>query len=221
MALTLTNTDNVDDSEGTNFELASVFGVTTAVVGGRTLLFTAAQDDNGISVFELAADGTLTSVRDEPDRGDLELLGASSVATADIGGQVFLFAASLDDGGMSSFAVLGNGVLLNTDNEDDATDPAFELGGALAVTTAVADGRTFAFVAGFSDDGVSVFEVSVEGALIHRDSVDDAIDAPQELDGARGLATAVIGGTTYLYVAGALDNGISVFEFDPTIPSRS
>src|SRR3990172_1701790 len=104
MALTLVNTDNVDDSDGSNFELASVFGVTTAVVDGRTLLFTAARADNGVSVFELAADGTLTSVRDEPDRGDLELDGASSVAPADIGGQGFLFAGGLGDGGVGGFA---------------------------------------------------------------------------------------------------------------------
>ena len=45
--------------------------------------------------------------------------------------------------------------------------------------------------------------------LTNTDNVTD--DATLNLDDAAGVATAVVGGTTYLFVPGPLDNGVSVF----------
>ena len=65
----LTNTDNVDDGEDVDLLLNGVDALATAVVGTRTFLFTASSGDNGISVFDVAADGTLTNVDNVVDNG--------------------------------------------------------------------------------------------------------------------------------------------------------
>ena len=93
------------------------------------------------------------------------------------------------------------------------TDTAtLELDEAWEVTTAVIGGTTYLFVAGFEDDGVSVFSVAGDGELIVADSVDDSEDVNLELDGALAVTTAVVGGTTYLFAGGNKDDGVSVFS---------
>jgi 6-phosphogluconolactonase (cycloisomerase 2 family) len=72
---TLTNTDNVDDAADADFLLDGVDALATAVVGTRTFLFTGSFVDNGISVFEVAANGTLTNVDNVGDNGTLNLSG--------------------------------------------------------------------------------------------------------------------------------------------------
>jgi hypothetical protein len=62
MALLITNTDNVNDNDDATLALLEPHSVTTASVGGTTYWCVAAFDDDGVSVFSVAADGTLTNV---------------------------------------------------------------------------------------------------------------------------------------------------------------
>ena len=70
------------------------------------------------------------------------------------------------------------------------------------------------FATGFADDGVSVFSLAANGTLtnviVPGGNVTDA--GALELDGAVAVTTAVLNGTTYLFVAGRADDGISVFS---------
>src|SRR4029077_16628315 len=104
------------------------------------------------------------------------------------------------------------GVLTNKDNVDVTDDTDFELDVARSVATAVVAGKTFLFAAGAGGDGVSVFQVNNVGLLVSRDDVDDGDDADFELDGAFSLTTTTIGTSTFLFVAGLLDDGVSVFS---------
>ena len=182
--------------------------MTTAVIGGTTYLFVAGFFDDGVSVFSVAADGTLTNVDNVTDGGTLELDGAVGVTTAVVAGTTYLFVAGAGDSGVSVFSVAADGTLTNVDNVTD--DATLELDGAFAVTTAVVGGTTYLFVAGFDDDGVSVFSVAADGTLTNVDNVTD--DGALELDGAIVVTTAVVGGTTYLFVTGQVDDGVSVFS---------
>jgi 6-phosphogluconolactonase (cycloisomerase 2 family) len=203
---TLTNVDNVTDDA--TLELDGVAGLTTAVVGGVTYLFTAALLDDGVSVFAVAADGTLTNVDNVSDDATLEMDGAIGATTAVVGGTTYLFVTGNFDDGLSVFAVAADGTLTDVDNVTD--DPRLEIDGAFAVTTAVIGGTTHLFVTGNTDDGVSVFSVAADGSLTNLDNVADG--GARQLAEARGAATAVVGGTTYLFVAGNDDSGVSVFS---------
>src|SRR5438045_9677655 len=101
--------------------------------------------------------------------------------------------------------------MLTFNNPFNVTDAgALELLGATGVTTAVVGGTTYLFVAGQTDDGISVFSVASNGTLTNAFNVTDA--GALELDGAYRLTTAVVGGTTYLFAAGSVDDGVSVFS---------
>ena len=68
MAVTLVNTANVTDNgtlellNGTLTNFGEFNAVTTAAVGGTTYVFGTGFADDGVSVFSLASDGTLTNV---------------------------------------------------------------------------------------------------------------------------------------------------------------
>ena len=142
----------------------------------------------------------------------LELDGAQSVTTAEVGGMTYLFVAGFNDDGVSVFSVANNGSLNNVDNVSD--DSSLELDGAYSVTTAEVGGMTYLFVAGYDDDGVSVFSVANNGSLNNVDNVSDDSDSSLLLDGASSVTTAEVGGMTYLFVAGYDDDGVSVFRVD-------
>jgi 6-phosphogluconolactonase (cycloisomerase 2 family)/quercetin dioxygenase-like cupin family protein len=204
---TLTNVDNISDDA--TLEIDGAFGATTAVVGGTTYLFVTGEDDDGVSVFAVAADGTLTNVDNVTDDSRLEIDGAFDATTAVVGGTTYLFVTGLDDDGVSVFSVAADGSLADVDNVTDGG--ARQLDQAREAATAVVDGTTYLFVAGFRDSGVSVFSVAADGTLTNVDNVTD--DATLEIGGAFAVTTAVIGGTTHLFVTGGAfaEDGMSVF----------
>jgi Ca2+-binding RTX toxin-like protein len=187
----------------------------TATVGGSTtIVFAAGATDDGISTFQLGNDGELFNRDNVTDDATLQLNGVGALATASVGVKTFLFAAGSVDDGVSVFDVSNGGDLTNVFNVTD--DATLNLNGAQAVTTAKIAGTTYLFVAGGNDDGVSVFGVTSDGALVNLANVKDSDNANLELDGASALAVATIGSNTFLFVAGGVDDGVSSFKIETT-----
>ena len=204
----LTNVDNTTDNTG-GLQLNGANFVTTSQIGSNTYLFVSGNhNDEGISVFQVANNGSLTNVYNIKDSTDLLLNGAISLTTAQIGSNTYLFATSYREDSVSVFQVANNGSLTNVYNIKDSTD--LLLDGAISLTTAQIGSNTYLFVSGNNDSGVSVFEVSSDGSLVNIYNVED--NAELELAGADFLTTAQIGSATYLFVAGNVDDGVSVFE---------
>ena len=204
----LNNVNNISDDS--SLELNGDRSVTTAEVVGMTYLFVAGDVDNGVSVFSVANNGDLNNVTNVSDDSILNLDGARSVTTAEVGGMTYLFVAGGNDDGVSVFSVANNGALNNVTNVSD--DSRLLLDGAQSVTTAEVGGMTYLFVTGGNDDGVSVFSVANNGALNNVTNVSD--DSRLLLDGAQSVTTAEVGGMTYLFVASRDDDGVSVFRVD-------
>ncbi len=80
----------------------------------------------------------------------------------------------------------------------------------VSVAIAEVGGSSYLFVAGAEDDGVSVFSVAADGSLTNVANVED--DDVLNLNNALSVAVAEVGGSSYLFVAGAQDNGVSVFK---------
>ncbi|MGR4865241.1 M10 family metallopeptidase C-terminal domain-containing protein [Caulobacter sp. LARHSG274] len=206
MSILFTNGDNETDAGALELDGASF--ITSADVGGATYVFVAGGVDNGISVFSLALDGTLTNVANITDSGLLNLVGVSGLSTITSDGNTYLIAAGAGDNGLSVFRVGVNGAPTSVDNVADAG--ALNLGGVSRVATATVGGTAYVFAAGTNDDGISVFSVAGDGKLTSLSNLAD--NGTYELDGVKGLTTAVIGGTTYLFAAGGVDDGVSVFS---------
>ena len=200
------NTTNVNDSG--DLELNRANGVTTAEVGGTTYLFVVGLNDDGVSVFSIANDGTLMNTTNVSDGGNLELDGARGVTTVEIDGKHYLFVTGFIDNGFSVFSLGNDGTVMNRANVSDGGN--LELDGVNGVTTAEIDGNHYLFVAGQDDDGVSMFSVADDGTLVNTTNVND--DGNLELNGANEVTTAEVDGNHYLFVAGLFDNGFSVFS---------
>jgi 6-phosphogluconolactonase (cycloisomerase 2 family) len=208
---TLTNVDNVDDSEAAALQLNFARGVTAASVGGTTYLFV--RGFFGVSVFSVGADGTLTNVDNVADDATLNLDGDGDVVTAVIGGTTYLFATAYHTDGLTAFSVAADGTLTHVDDLGSINSPR-------GVATAVIGGVTYLFVT--SDppyeriDRVAIVAVGADGTLTWTGAILDNT-YPLLLHGAYDVDTAVVGGRTYLYATGFDDDGVSAFSLDDWI----
>ena len=200
------NITNVTD--GGSLKLDNPRGVTTAKVGDTTYLFVAGRNDDEVSVFSVGDDGGLSNVTNVSDDSSLKLEGAISVTTAEVGSTTYLFVAGNNDNGFSVFSVGDDGGLSNVTNVSDGG--SLEVEDAISVTTAEVGSTTYLFVAGFDDNGFSVFSVGDDGGLSNVTNVSD--DSSLQLNGAWDVTTAEVGVATYLFVSGNNDNGFSVFS---------
>ena len=206
--------------------------VTSAVIGNTTYLFAAADGEGGdgittnrgltggINVFRVSNTGELTLAAGV-NGGTGLTQGVSALAVATIGTNTYLYASSQELDSVQMFSVAANGTLTTSDDDEDTTsdsdNAAYELDGARDLAVAVIGQTTYLFVAGFHDNGISVFSIANNGALTNTDNVSDAADL--YLDEVDTLTTAVVGTTTYLFTGasgspslGSGDNGISVFR---------
>jgi Ca2+-binding RTX toxin-like protein len=184
---TITNADGVVDNA--TLQLDGAVSVTTALVGAKTFAFVAGSSESvtlgGISVFEVAANGNLTNVFNQPDNASLFLGSVDALATATIAGTAYLFAVNIGElavtgGALSVFGVAADGTLIPfaavSDGGIGGADP-LKLARACTVTTAVVGGDTFVIVGSQSDSGLSVFRVDTTGLTINGTAGNDTIDA--------------------------------------------
>ncbi|MGB0505549.1 MAG: Hint domain-containing protein [Pikeienuella sp.] len=207
------NTDNVGDS-GT-LELNNVQVMTTGVVDGETFVFAAGNDD-GISVFRLESDNTLTSIFDINDNNSLFLNNVRELEFVEIGGNPILVVGSLEDA-ISTFSVDTDGTLVELDQLED--DGSLLLNNVLGMTTVDVGGTLFAVTTNSqgggasANEGISTFSIDSNGIITTEDQIDALSIAGLELDSARDVESIVVDGTTFV-IAGGLDDGLSVFSID-------
>lgn len=203
---TLSNTQNLREGPGLGLNDAANFASVT--IGGSTYVYVNAAK-GGLNAFAVRADGTLSSLQSITDNATLQLDDtAGRMSIASVGGTSFLLATGKDDNGISVFRINGDGRLTNTFNQPDSS--LLNLNDAMDVATMEVGGRTFVFVAGEDDSGLSGFELRADGTL--RNTVNVSDNATLNLDRAMGLATAQVNGVSYLVASGLGDDGLSVFS---------
>ena len=105
-----------------------------------------------MNVFQVSGDGSLNNIANIVDNATLQLDGAGSMTTTQIGTTTYLFVASDEDNGVSVFRVANDGNLVNVYNiTDNAT---LQLDQASSLTTAQIGTTTYLFVGGRTDNGV-------------------------------------------------------------------
>ena len=263
MAFEVTHVDSVYDN--TNLALAGASAVALTQVGGTSVLFAAGAADDGVSSFVVGSDGMLSEADTVTGAAGLLLAGASSLATAQVGGKTFLLAAAEHHNAVTSFLVNANGTLTFADSDADnfLSAAVRRTKGTEGVEVIEVDGSLQVIVTGRDEDGLSRFTLGADGTLSHIQSVNvsfTAWDRPTEIatavvngqphfftanvgsnniqpfwfntagfqigptagassvetTGAVDVATAEVGGTVYIFVAGFAANGIGVFQGDGT-----
>ncbi len=195
-------------TDGGSLELSGAFGVATFQVNGSIYAAVASAFDNGVQILDVSDPSDISATDQITDGGSLELDGARDVATFHAGGGTYAAVASFDDGGVQILDVSDPSDISATDQiTDDAT---LELEDARGITTFQVDGRTYAAVASFFDDGVQILDVSDPSDISATDQITDG--GSLELDGARAIATFHAGGKTYAAVASSADHGVQILD---------
>lgn len=143
----------------------------------------------------------------------LQLEGAFGVHTVAIGDRTFVYVAGFRDGGISAFELGDGGSLARVQDVDNDDAPELELLAPANFASAVVGGKTYLYVNGGADDGISTFEVSEFGTLTNKQNIED--NGTLELNGVTGkMSVATLNGASFLVCSGDDDNGISVFRIN-------
>merc|ERR1711935_513630 len=122
-----------------------------------------------------------------------ELGGAFGVATFVIGSSTYAIVASGADEGVQLIDVSNPTSPLAVGSGTDGVNGFDELDGAHGVATFAIGASTYAIVAGTSDVGVQLINVSDPSSPVAVGSATDGVNGFDKFDGAWGVATFVIG----------------------------
>ncbi|WP_118138378.1 beta-propeller fold lactonase family protein [Oceanicella sp. SM1341] len=204
---TLVEVDIVADSDDAARELDGVVDLIAIAKGANTYLVAAGNTDDGLSVYRVASNGTLTSVFDVQDDALLELNGVESLATVEIGTNTYIYAVSGADYGISTFRLNWNGTLTSVHNQDFGSS---EIYSDTSSTVVEIDGAKFLAVSSEYYDRVMIYSIQDDGSLVKVDQQSD--NNALALDGVRNVAFTTIGDKVFLLATGYNDDGLSVFE---------
>jgi len=113
----------------------------------------------------------------------------------------------------------------NTHNINDSDNPAYNLDNPGALTSAVVNGKAMVIATAYEENGFSVFELTAAGVLSQAGLTPALANITDNgslnIGDPYALATAAVGGTTFLIVAGENDDGLSLFTLTPLGASQA
>ena len=206
MALEISNTDVVVDDG--DLELDRARALETYVVGGTTYLAVGGQQDSGLSVFAVGADGVLTNIQNIQDDHTLKLSPPSELISFETDGVTYLYVTG--EHAVSVFSVEEDGTLVYDSHIAYNDAPGYKLYFANEMATAAFEDDNYLIVGSGWDKAVSVFSIGTDGALDFVTHVDDTV--VPDLNAVESIATAVVNGLTYLFVSAGDSDSVSVFR---------
>lgn len=178
-------------------------------VGGSDFVLAASDLEGGLTSLRVAPDGTLTPADTITAASGGGMAAVTALATLEVGGTAFALAGSGPAGSLSVFRVNPMGVFFQTDLALDDLTTRFD--GVADMATFTHLGRGFV-IAGGSDDGLALLELSPDGQLFHRQSIAQA--PGQALDNVTTLAATVTGDAVQILATGSAGAGLSQFRID-------
>jgi len=218
-----------DGSGGTFDELTGARGITTVVIGSNTYALVASDRDDGVQIIDITTPGSPTATASFGD-GDSdgsggtfdELDGAWAITTVVIGDNTYALVAANADDGVQIIDITTPGSPTATasfdDGDLDGSGGTFsDLDGPRGITTVVIGDNTYALVASYDSDGVQIIDITTPGsptatASFTSGTTDASGGTFDELDGASGITTVVIGSNTYALVAANADDGVEIID---------
>ncbi len=207
----------VTDGEDGFEELGGPKGVATVAIGPSTYALVAAYEDDGFQVIDITdpySPGPVAAATDG-EGGFEELDGARYVTTVAIGSSTYaLVSASVDNGiQIINMTVPSSPVAV----AHMSSAPGFYIQDPRGIATAVIGSSTYAVVA-VHGGAAHIIDITDPSSPSPVAAVSDG--SKFALSGARGVATAVIGSSTYALVAAHHDNAVQIIDItDPSSPS--
>ncbi|MCY4492220.1 MAG: hypothetical protein OXC46_12280, partial [Thaumarchaeota archaeon] len=178
----ITAVTSITDTVAREFEGAS--GITSFVINGNTYVGVTGYNDDGVQIIDVTDLSKISYPDLVNNTSSLELDGAQGITSFVIETKTYVGVTGNEDDGVQILDVSDPGELTATDSIDDM-DGTLELDGASGITSFVIGNKTHLAVAGEIDDGVQILEISSQGNITARDSIDN--DSTLKLDGASGI----------------------------------
>lgn len=208
----VTRTSSVSNSN--TLELDNPHGVAIAKIGTGTYAVVAARDDDGVQIINMTVPASPTTPGRVTDTADLLLDGAQGVAIAQINSRTYALVTSWEDGGLQIIDIT-NPASPTTPSKVPDTASTY-LRGSDGVAVAEINSRTYAIVAGYSDDGVQMIDITDPANPTNAGGISD--DTDLKLDNARGVAVLEIDGLHYALVTSPTEHGVQVLGINPYTP---
>lgn len=191
-------------------DLSGLSQIEGLAAGAKSYVATGSWDRGGIQVFEVRSDLKLGLVARLPDTAKAYLADISDIASAEIGGQTYIFAASAGESGVTSFR-------LNPDGTAEMVDwigaaDGVGMAGTSALATAVVNGTTYLVAAAAGSGTLTVFRVNDMGVFFVADHATDSLKT--RFQGVVDIATFSHAERSFV-VAGGADDGLTLFEIGP------
>ncbi|WP_442583023.1 beta strand repeat-containing protein [Mesorhizobium sp. ASY16-5R] len=168
----LAATDTVFNTIG--LEIASVFSLATATVGGNHYLVASGEGSDGLSVFSVSDAGLLLNVFNISHSADIPLNGARGLKVFSFGGETYLAAAATGFGGtVSYFRIEANGSLTHIDSFSD--DSVSRLTGASHIDFVELGGTGYLLATGAFGDGVNALSIGGGNSTLNGTSGADSL----------------------------------------------
>ena len=189
--------------------------------GSRYAVVAAATEDSGggvqgaVQLIRVHENGTLEAEHEARDNagGFGRLSYAYGIDAFHMGGAAYAIAAAHGDSAVQLIRIHGNNdtlspvALLDDTGMTGAT--GLQLAGATRARVFEMGGSMHALVAGYSDNGVQVVNITGGGGLVPAGSLDDT-GGDFELEGAFDAAVFDLGGSMHALVTGHADNGVQL-----------
>ena len=202
-------------------ELRSAWGITTAVIDGKTYALVAANTDNGVQIIDISTPSRpkpVAALEDDEDGFD-RLEGAEGVTTVVIGDSAYALVAAFSDNGVQIIDISDPSSPQPVAALEDDEDGFTKLKGASSITTVVIGDSTYALVAAYDDDGVQIIDISNPSDPKAVAAIEDGVDGFDRLKGAVGVTTVTVEGRVYALVAANTDNGVQIIDIsNPSDP---
>lgn len=193
-------------SDSAKSYLGDVSALTSVEVAGRSFLLAASALENGVSLFEIEADGSASFVDAMGAADGLPVGGPAALQSAKIGDTQYVVVAGTLSSSLSVLRVNEMGVLFVEDHMIDDRTTRFDHVAALDMFTYA--GRVFVVVAG-TDAGVSVVELLPNGRLSHM--LSHALETGAGIATVTGIEVTIIGTAAQILLTDARGDRIHHF----------
>ena len=217
------NTEWFDAEDGFD-ALSGSTGIAVVEISGRTYALVAGMHDDGVQIMDITnprEPAPISSVFDDTDGFDA-LGGAVDVAVMDSGGRVYALVAGMHDDGVQIMDITNPREPVPISSVFDDTDGFDALNIPADVAVMVVDGRTYAAVTGWGDNGVQIMDVTNPREPAPVSSVFYEPDGFDALGGLEDITIIDVRSRTFALVASWDAEGVQIIDLtNPREPAAT
>ena len=210
---TITLTAEGSITDGGTLALEEAYDIAIYKSGINTYAAVVSYRDNGLQILDITDPDDIIEKDSITDEGTLELNGARDIAIYKSGINTYAAVASYTDDGVQILDITDPTNIIAKDSITD--EGTLELNGAQGIAIFESDGKIYAAVVSYRDNGLQILDITDPDDIIEKDSITD--EGTLELNGAKGIAIYESGNKRYAAVASYTDDGVQILDItDPT-----